>query len=196
MAAGVRRTAARRRLLLGVLPVLIAMLASTLPVDGQQRGQRRQRRPPAEQRRPPQRDLTPQRQRAFDTPAGQLVDRFGDRAAQALHLSRSQTEQLKAVLQASRRERVALEGRQRQIGRELAELVRTGAADQGRVGQLFDELLRLRVQLAEVDVAENRRLSEFLSPLDRARLFHLKQRLAQRALEARVRRQGQRPQRP
>lgn len=182
---------------LSAIMVLVSLLLTDLPAEAQQRGQRR--RPPRQHqatqlRRPNARDQTRAQQRAFDQPARQLVDRFGDRAGQALHLNARQTGRMKTVLQQSRRERGNLQAHQREIRQELASMVRTGSPDRERVGQLLDELLRVRVRLAEVDVAENRRLGEFMNPIQRARLFNLKQRLAERALEARRQGQGQRPQ--
>lgn len=163
----------------------VALLAWLVVAPSAQAQEREGRRPPA--RTPP-----PAQERAFQEPAERLVDRFAERAGQALGLDRRETERLRAVLQDSRRERVSLRARLREVRMELAELVRSGAADPSRVDHLLDDLLRLRVRMAEVEMDENRRLAEFLSPLERARLFHLKQRLAQRALELR-RRDGERP---
>ncbi len=112
-----------------------------------------------------------------------LVERFAARVGEALGLERAQRERLAAELQRSRRERAELAQRRRELMPQLARLVRTGAPDQGRVGRLFEELLELRVRQARIDVEEDRRLSGFLTPLQRARLFHLKRRLAERALD-------------
>lgn len=116
-------------------------------------------------------------------PGEALVERFAARVGEALGLERAQRERLAAELQRSRRERAELAQRRRELMPQLARLVTTGAPDQGRVGRLFEELLELRVRQARIDVEEDRRLSGFLTPLQRARLFHLKQRLAERALD-------------
>ena len=58
-------------------------------------------------------------------------------------------------------------------------------ADETRVGQLLDELLALEGQVAMIPVDEQRRLSAFLSPLQRARYLYLRQRLVRQALDRR-----------
>lgn len=146
------------------------LLLMPLPVAGQER----------ERRRPPDRGG-----QAGPDPAARLVDRFGERVADALGLGPEQTERLKTELQESRRERARLAERGRTLRRELAGLVGGGSPDQERVADLLEELLQLRVRAARVEVEEQRRLAAFLTPLERARLYHLKQRLARRALEGR-----------
>ena len=177
------RTVRWRWLPVGVFALLAALLLGSFPAEAQQRKQRRVR--PQATPRTQQRAVPRAQQGDFNTPAGQLLDRFGDRAAEALHLNRQQARRMKTVLQTSRRERAVLEVRRHEIRQELSELVRTGAGGQERSGQLLDELLQLQLRVKEVDLVENRSLAEFMDPLQRARLFHLKQRMAQRALELR-----------
>lgn len=141
--------------------------------------QERERRPA------PGTDAPPAERQEPDTPAEDLVDRFAARVSDALGLDRAEGRRLVEELQRSRRERVFLAQRRRQVMAELAPLVRSGGPDQARVASLLQEMLELRVRRARVDVEEDRRLAEFLTPLQRARLFHLKQRLAERALDAR-----------
>lgn len=136
-----------------------------------------------EQRRGGQREAPAGERPGARAPGEALVERFGARVGQALGLERAERERLVAELQRSRRERAALAQRRRELLRELSGLVAANAPDQQRVERLFRELLELRVHQAEVDLEEDRRLAEFLTPLQRARLFHLKQRLAERALD-------------
>jgi hypothetical protein len=118
--------------------------------------------------------------------AAELTDRFSDRVAQALHLDESRAERLRSMLQRSREERQALAARRRSLFGDLAEVARGDKVDQERVAQLLDEVLRTQVQEAEINVDEQRRLSEFMAPLERARLLWLRQRFLQQA-----RRRGQ-----
>ncbi|MEJ2312886.1 MAG: hypothetical protein P8Y11_10865 [Gemmatimonadales bacterium] len=113
--------------------------------------------------------------------AAELTDRFSDRVAQALHLDESRAEQLRLALQRSRELRQALAAQRRSLFRELAEVARGDGADQERVAQLLDDVLRTQVQEAEINVDEQRRLSEFMAPLERARFLWLRQRFLQQA---------------
>ncbi len=113
--------------------------------------------------------------------AAELTDRFSDRVAQALHLDESRAERLRSTLQRSREERQDLASRRRSLFGDLAEVARGDRVDQERVAQLLDEVLRTQVQEAEINVDEQRRLSEFMEPLERARLLWLRQRFLQQA---------------
>lgn len=162
---------ARRRVEGAASAIVLGALFLAGPAAGQER----------QQRQTPPRAAERTDQGATNTPAA-LVDRFGARVAEALRLDRGQRERLIAELQRSRRERAALAQRRGEVTRELSRLVRAGDADPARVESLFRELLDLRVRQARVDVEEDGRLAAFLTPLQRARLFHLRQRLAERAL--------------
>lgn len=164
---------ARRRIAVVAIAIVLGSPLLADPAAGQERQQRRT--PPGAEERADQ--------GATNTPAA-LVDRFGARVAEALRLDRGQRERLIAELQRSRRERASLAQRRGEVTRELSRLVRAGDADPARIESLFRELLDLRVRHARVDVDEDRRLAAFLTPLQRARLFHLRQRLAERALRA------------
>jgi hypothetical protein len=113
--------------------------------------------------------------------AAELTDRFSNRVAQALHLDESRAEKLRLTLQRSREERQDLAARRRSLLRELAEVARGEQVDEERVAQLLDEVLRTQGREAEINVNEQRRLSEFMAPLARARLLWLRQRFLQQA---------------
>jgi len=110
-----------------------------------------------------------------------LVDRFARRAGQALGLSADQTRRLRAELQTTRLERGRITARVRTIRQELAGLVREPAGDEARIAELLDEAMALEVRAAQVLVDEQRRLAGFLTPVQRARVLWLRQRLAQAA---------------
>lgn len=151
-----------------------AAFAGPSVVEAQTRG--------AERRAAPRGQLEPQGE-----PSEVLLRRFAQRVAQALGLDEGQARRLREELQASRRARARIAERARSLRRELAGLVRREPADETRIGRLLDELIRLEVQAARVAVDEQRRLSEFLTPLQRARVVWLRQRLARQALERRDR---------
>lgn len=71
--------------------------------------------------------------------------------------------------------------RRRSMVRELGELVRRDRVDQERVARLLDDVLRLQVAEAEINLDEQRRLSDFMVPQERARFLYLRQRLLQQA---------------
>lgn len=160
----------------------LALLLVAGGADAQQR---------QEQRREGQREAPAAERPEARAPGEALVERFAARVGQALGLERAERERLVTELQRSRRERAALAQRRRELLRELSGMIAADAPGQGRVERLFRELLELRVRQAEVDLEEDRRLADFLTPLQRARLFHLKQRLAERALD-----RGRRDRRP
>lgn len=122
--------------------------------------------------------------------AAQLTDRFAERVSQALHLDANRSDRLRAELQKSREMRQELAAQRRTLFRELAALARSDQVDQRRVDELLNGILRTQVREAEINVDEQRRLSDFMAPLERARLLWMRQRFLQEA-----RRQGQNPQR-
>lgn len=107
-----------------------------------------------------------------------IIDRFARRAGQALGLTPNDARRLRLELQATRVERARIALRVREIRQELARLVGEPAGDQERIAALLDEAMDLEVRAAETLVDEQRRLSEFLTPVQRARVLWLRQRLA------------------
>lgn len=118
--------------------------------------------------------------------AAQLTDRFAVRASQALRLDADRSERLRAALQRSREMRQELAAHRQRLFRELGELARRDQVDQQRIDELLEEVLQTQMREAEINVDEQRRLSEFMAPLERARLLWMRQRFLQQA-----RRQGQ-----
>lgn len=116
-----------------------------------------------------------------DERAAELTDRFANRVAEALHLDEERARRLRAELQRSREMRSDVAARRRSLVRELGELVRRDRVDQERVARLLDDVLRLQVAEAEINLDEQRRLSDFMVPQERARFLYLRQRLLQQA---------------
>ncbi len=113
--------------------------------------------------------------------AAELTDRFAKRVAEALHLDDERARRLRAELQRSREMRGDVAARRRSLLRDLGELVRRDRVDQERVAQLLDDVLRLQVREAEINLDEQRRLSDFMVAQERARFLYLRQRLLQQA---------------
>lgn len=119
-----------------------------------------------------------------DAAGGQLLlDRFARRVGQALHLDEERTERLLRELQRSRSERGRINARVAAIRGELGRLIQEAPVDEDRLSTLMDELFELEVARAQVAADEQRRLSTFLTPLQRARVIWLQQRLARQALQ-------------
>ncbi|MDX1577871.1 MAG: hypothetical protein R3266_05275 [Gemmatimonadota bacterium] len=112
-----------------------------------------------------------------------LVDRFARRVGEALHLDRPTTARLVGELQRTRAERALINAEARTARLELAQLVQANPADEKRIEALLDELLDLELRRARVAADEQRRLAEFLTPLQRARVLWLQERLARQALQ-------------
>ena len=77
-----------------------------------------------------------------------MLQRFGQRVAQGLQLDVEQTRRLQRELQISRRERLRITVRTRELRRELNQLIQTSPADDGRIARLLDELMTLGLQAA------------------------------------------------
>lgn len=118
-----------------------------------------------------------------DQAGGLLLDRFAQRVGQALHLEEGQTQRLLRELQQSRATRARINTRVGAIRGELGRLIQQAPVDEDRLSRLMDELFELEVSRAQVAVDEQRRLAEFLTPLQRARVIWLQQRLARQALQ-------------
>lgn len=122
--------------------------------------------------------------------AAELTDRFSQRVAQALRLDEERARRLRETLQESRERRQELAVRRRALLTELSELAHRDRVDQDRVALLLDVLVGMQVREAEINVDEQRRLGEFMDPLERARLLWLRQRFLQQARQRRGLPQG------
>ncbi len=177
---GRRRTGSTVRLP-GVLALLAAMAAIPLAgsLDGQVRGaQQRQRT--TQQRTTPR--GTPQTDRS-DRQGALLLDRVAQRVGRALHLDDDQIRRLQRELQVSRMERARINAQARAVRQELAHLIQESDTDETRIEALLNEALELEVAAARVAIDEQRRLAEFMTPIQRARALWLRQRLAREALQ-------------
>jgi len=111
--------------------------------------------------------------------------RFAERVRAELDLTEEQTARLREVARENGGRRRELRRRERALGGALEEQLNAGErADPDSVARLTRELLDLRVEYAESWREEMRRLS-FLSPVQRARLLVMRDRLLERVHEMR-----------
>lgn len=111
--------------------------------------------------------------------------RFGERIREELQLTEEQAAKLKEVARENGARRRELRRRERTLKRALDEQLGAGEqADQDSVAGLTRELLDLRVEYAESWREEAGNLS-FLTPVQRARLMVMRERLLHRVHEMR-----------
>lgn len=150
-----------------LLLTLMLLTGAALPLGAQDSG-------------PPQRERMRER----------VERRFAERIKAELELTDVQAARLREVARESGERRRELRRRERAL--EYALEVQLGAgerADQDSVARITRELLDLRVEYAESWREEMGRLS-FLSPVQRARLLVMRDRLLERVHEMRKERRG------
>jgi hypothetical protein len=119
-----------------------------------------------------------------------IEKRFAERVKTELDLTDQQAVKLKAVAMEHAGRRRELRHRERDLRMALDAQLRAGAeADQDSVARLTRDLLDLRMRYAESWRDEMGKLS-FLSPVQRARLLVMRERLLQRVHEMREDRRG------
>ena len=120
-----------------------------------------------------------------------IEQRFAVRIKQELALSDEQATRLKAIAMEYGARRRELRHRERDLRAALNGQIRDGTtSDQDSVARLTRELLDLRVEYAESWREEMGKLSPFLTPVQRARLLVMRERLIQRVHEMRGERRG------
>lgn len=117
-----------------------------------------------------------------------LEDRFRQRSAELVRRRLQLTDDQAARLQAANRQfeqqRMGLLARERELRRELRQQLMAGAnANETRVGELLDQTIKLQRQRLEVAENEQRELSTFLKPIQRARYFGLQNEMRRRMQE-------------
>lgn len=121
----------------------------------------------------------------------QLEARFARRVREELGLNDEQASKLRDVAGTWFVKRRGLEADERALRRALAGQLRPGvAANSDSVARLTQRLLDLKVEYAETYRAENRELG-FLTPVQRAQFYVLRERLLDALAAARENRQGQ-----
>ncbi len=119
-----------------------------------------------------------------------IEQRFAERVKEQLRLTDDQAAKLKAVATEQGGRRRSLRHREWELRSALAAQMRDGVtSDQDSVARLTTGLLDLRVEYAESWREEMGRLT-FLTPVQRAQLLVLRERLLQRVHEMRGDRRG------
>ena len=141
-------------------------------------------------------DRRPARPGAAEPQAG-LEQQFQERLAQVvrrrLNLNDSQMQQLANVNRRYERERMMLLRDERRARQALRTEVLAGdSANQSKVGELLDQLLRIQRQRLDITEREQRDLAAFMTPTQRAQYFGIQDQLRRRLEELRDQRQQRR----
>jgi Spy/CpxP family protein refolding chaperone len=124
---------------------------------------------------------------------GRIEQRFAERVKEELALTDKQASRLKSIATEYGGHRRELRHRERDLRSALEAQIGDGTtSDQDSVARLTRELLELRVEYAESWREEMGKLSPFLTPVQRARLLVMRERLIQRVHEMRGVRRGYR----
>jgi len=114
----------------------------------------------------------------------QIEERFAARAQEDLGLTNEQTTKLRATSQQFGARRGQLRGRGQQLRDALTAQLRPGiAANQDSVAKLTDAIIELRTAEARISRDEVKEQSKYLNPVQRARLYVMRERFAHRVKE-------------
>ncbi|MEP7226943.1 MAG: hypothetical protein ABI785_06260 [Gemmatimonadales bacterium] len=114
----------------------------------------------------------------------QIEERFTARAQQDLKLTNEQTAKLRATSQQFGTRRAQLHTRGRQLRDGLAAQLQPGtAANQDSVAKLTNAMIDLRTAEAQISRDEVKEQSKYLNPVQRARLYVMRERFAHRLKE-------------
>ena len=115
-----------------------------------------------------------------------IEERFASRVQEQLGLTNEQTAKLRATSQQFGARRRELHTRHRQLREALSAQLRPGvAANQDSVAKLTDAMIDLRVASAQAGRDEMREVAKYLTPVQRARFFVMRDRLYHHMKEAR-----------
>jgi Spy/CpxP family protein refolding chaperone len=168
---------------------LFAAVVSSVPgVPRDVSAQRVDRRParPAEQGAPPGAPLD-----------RQFRERLAEVVRRRLNLSDAQMRQLRQVNDRVERERMGLLREERQVRMALrGEMLAGDSADQDKVAALLDDALRIQRRRLDLVEQEQRALSAFMTPLQRAQYFAIQDEVRRRLEDIRQQRQQRQQRRP
>jgi hypothetical protein len=113
-----------------------------------------------------------------------IEERFAVRAQQDLGLTNDQTTKLRATSQQFGARRGELRTQGQRLREALAAQLRPGvAANQDSVAKLTDAMIALRMSEAQASRDEVKEQSKYLNPVQRARLYVMRERFAHRVKE-------------
>ena len=162
--------------------VALACATAIVPTpSAAQRADRLQRQQQQQQRQLESGDQTPL--------ARQFQLRLAEVVRRRLNLNDAQMQQLGQVNGRFERQRMQLLRQERQTRQELRRLMAAGdsAADQGRVDQLLKQAMRIQRERLDVTEREQQELSQFMTPMQRAKYFGMQEQLRRRMEEMRSR---------
>lgn len=115
-----------------------------------------------------------------------LDEHFTTRVREELGLNEQQTGRMRQTATTFGGRRRELETRERTVREALEGQLRPGvAANRDSVAKLTDALVEMRIAYAQTFRDEHREISKFLDPVQRARLYMMRERLMRRAHEVR-----------
>lgn len=114
-----------------------------------------------------------------------IEERFASRVQEQLGLTDQQTAKLRATSQTFGTRRRELMNRERALRDALSSQLRPGvAANQDSVTKLTDAMISLKLTSAQAARDEMQELSKYLTPVQRARLFMMREHFYHRVKEA------------
>jgi len=120
----------------------------------------------------------------------QFRERLAEVVRRRLNLDDEQMRQLGQVNSRFERERMMLLRDERQVRQSLrAEVLAGDSANQSRVSDLLDQALRIQQRRLDLTAQEQRDLSAFMTPVQRAKYFAIQDELRRRMEELRQNRQ-------
>jgi len=118
-----------------------------------------------------------------------IEERFAARAQEELGLTNEQATKLRATSQQFGTRRAELRTSGKQLREALTAQLRPGiAANQDSVAKLTDAMIQLRTAEAQISRDEVKEQSKYLNPVQRARLYVMRERFAHRVKEMHGRR--------
>ena len=124
----------------------------------------------------------------------ELEIRFAERIQSELGLTDEQAPKVREIMARSARQRQGLERRERELRMRLQRHLRPGiAANADSLNAAVEGIAENRVNYTRVMQDEMKELSTVLSPVQRAQLFVIRDRILQRAQELRAQRPANRP---
>jgi hypothetical protein len=113
-----------------------------------------------------------------------IEERFASRAQEELGLTADQTAKLRTTSQQFGAKRGELRNRGQQLREALTAQLRPGiAANQDSVAKLTNAMIELRAAEAQISRDEVKEQSKYLNPVQRARLYVMRERFAHRVKE-------------
>jgi Spy/CpxP family protein refolding chaperone len=123
--------------------------------------------------------------RRADSLRHRIEERFASRVQEELSLTNEQTTKLRATSQTYGTRRRELREREHRLREALSTQLRPGvAANQDSVAKLTDAMIELKLASAQVTRDEMKEVSKYLNPVQRARLFVMRERFHHRVKEA------------